>query len=90
MVIDNYYSFTYNLVDYLGRISRESIKVARNDEISIGEIKKMRPKNIVISLGSKTPAEAGIAEDVIRTYYQTVPSLGLCRGHQAIGEVFWG
>ena len=88
LMIDNYDSFTYNLVDYLGRISDEPLKVIRNDEIAPKAIKNLKPSCIVISPGPKSPSEAGISEDVIRMYYNVIPILGVCLGHQAIGEVF--
>lgn len=88
LVIDNYDSFTYNLVDYFGRLTAEDILVYRNDKISIAKIKELNPNYIVISPGPKTPKEAGISKDVIKTFGQTIPLLGVCLGHQAIGEVF--
>ena len=88
LVIDNYDSFTYNLVDYFGRISQQEIKVFRNDKISLSEIEAMSPDYIVISPGPKTPKEAGVSKDVIRHFGKTVPILGVCLGHQSIGEVF--
>jgi anthranilate synthase/aminodeoxychorismate synthase-like glutamine amidotransferase len=88
LMIDNYDSFTYNLVDYLGRISDEPLKVIRNDEIAPNAIKNLKPSCIVISPGPKSPSEAGISEDVVRMYYNVIPILGVCLGHQAIGEVF--
>jgi len=89
LVIDNYDSFTYNLVQYLGELGQK-LKVARNDEITIREIEKLRPKRIVISPGPGTPKEAGISMEVIRHFAEKVPILGVCLGHQAIGEVFGG
>ena len=90
LVIDNYDSFTYNLVDYLGKISDHSLEVYRHDAITLDEIEAKAPFAIVISPGPKTPSEAGISEDVIRRFGQTIPILGVCLGHQAIGEVFGG
>ncbi len=89
IVIDNYDSFTYNLVQYLGELG-ESPNVFRNDEISLDEIKKYSPKHIVISPGPGRPSQAGITEAVIKTFYKTIPILGVCLGHQAIGEIFGG
>jgi anthranilate synthase/aminodeoxychorismate synthase-like glutamine amidotransferase len=89
LVIDNYDSFTYNLVQYLGELGQK-LKVARNDEITIREIEKLRPKRIVISPGPGTPREAGISMEVIRHFAGKMPILGVCLGHQAIGEVFGG
>ena len=89
LVVDNYDSFTYNLVQYLGEMG-EKPAVYRNDEITIPEIKKLRPDRILISPGPKSPKEAGISREVIRTFAGQVPILGVCLGHQAIGEVFGG
>ncbi|MDD4179512.1 MAG: aminodeoxychorismate/anthranilate synthase component II [Candidatus Margulisbacteria bacterium] len=89
LVIDNYDSFTYNLVQYLGELGPE-IKVFRNDEITIPGIEKMKPTHILISPGPGVPSEAGISEDVIRRFGGHIPILGVCLGHQAIGEVFGG
>ena len=88
LVIDNYDSFTYNLVDYFGRISDQDIKVYRNDKLSLSEIKELSPDYICISPGPKTPKEAGISKDVIAQFGKDIPLLGVCLGHQAIGEVF--
>ncbi len=89
LVIDNYDSFTYNLVQYLGELKAAPV-VFRNDEISIAKIQKLRPKQIVISPGPCTPNEAGISCEVIRTFSGKVPILGVCLGHQCIGDVFGG
>jgi len=89
LVIDNYDSFTYNLVQYLGELGADP-RVWRNDEITIAQIKRLRPKRIVISPGPKTPKEAGISCDVIQTFSGKVPILGVCLGHQSIGYVFGG
>jgi len=89
LMIDNYDSFTYNLVQYLGELGEE-LKVYRNDKITIREIEKLKPKRIVISPGPGTPKEAGISEAVIKHFAGKVPMLGVCLGHQAIGEVFGG
>ena len=89
LVIDNYDSFTYNLVQYLGELG-EDLRVFRNNRISLDEIQHMKPTRIVISPGPGTPAAAGITEDVVRHFHKTTPILGVCLGHQAIGEVFGG
>ncbi|MCX5834296.1 MAG: aminodeoxychorismate/anthranilate synthase component II [Deltaproteobacteria bacterium] len=87
LMIDNYDSFTYNLVQYLGQLGR-AVAVYRNDEITLGEIEAMRPEAIFISPGPCTPKEAGVTVDVIRHFYRRVPILGVCLGHQAIGYAF--
>ncbi|MFA6320884.1 MAG: aminodeoxychorismate/anthranilate synthase component II [Candidatus Omnitrophota bacterium] len=89
LVIDNYDSFTYNLVQYLGELGAD-LKVFRNDKITISQIKKMKPGRILISPGPGEPRNAGISEEVIRQFSKTTPILGVCLGHQAIGEVFGG
>ena len=89
LIIDNYDSFTYNIVQYLYELGFES-KVFRNDEISLVEIENMKPSHIIISPGPKTPSEAGISEDVIKYFAGKIPVLGICLGHQAIAEVFGG
>jgi anthranilate synthase/aminodeoxychorismate synthase-like glutamine amidotransferase len=89
LMIDNYDSFTYNLVQYLGELGQE-LKVFRNDKISIAEIEAMRPERIVISPGPCTPKEAGISIGVIRHFAGKMPILGVCLGHQSIGEAFGG
>jgi len=89
LVIDNYDSFTYNLVQYLGELGSE-LEVYRNDKITIDGIKKRKPTKILISPGPGEPKDAGISEDVIRSLAGSVPILGVCLGHQAIGEVFGG
>lgn len=87
LMIDNYDSFTFNLVQYLG-ILGENIKVRRNDKVSLDEIKKMAPSKIVISPGPGRPVDAGMSKDIIRHFYKEIPILGVCLGHQCIGEVF--
>ena len=87
LVIDNYDSFTYNLVQYIGELGQE-VKVCRNDEITVDEIKKLNPSHIVISPGPGTPDDAGISKDVIFEFQGLIPILGVCLGHQSIGEVF--
>jgi anthranilate synthase/aminodeoxychorismate synthase-like glutamine amidotransferase len=89
LVIDNYDSFTYNLVQYFGELGEE-IKVYRNDKITLAGIKKLKPSRIVISPGPGTPDQAGISEEAIREFAGKTPILGVCLGHQAIGEVFGG
>ena len=89
LVLDNYDSFTYNLVQYLGELG-EDLRVFRNNKISLEEIERLKPERIVISPGPGTPADAGITEDVVRHFYNSIPILGVCLGHQAIGEVFGG
>jgi len=89
LVIDNYDSFTYNLVQYLGEL-RANPKVWRNDQISLAQIKRLKPKGIVISPGPCTPREAGISNDVIKTFSGQIPILGVCLGHQCIGASFGG
>jgi anthranilate synthase/aminodeoxychorismate synthase-like glutamine amidotransferase len=89
LMIDNYDSFTYNLVQYLGELGQE-IKVFRNDKITIAEIEELKPERIVISPGPCTPKEAGISIEVIRQFKGRMPILGVCLGHQSIGEAFGG
>lgn len=89
LLIDNYDSFTYNLFHTLNKNNRD-IKIVRNDEISVEDIKALNPKAIVISPGPKSPKEAGICLDTIKTYYKDIPILGVCLGHQSIGEAFGG
>ena len=88
-VLDNYDSFTYNLVQYIGEQGHEVI-VRRNDQISVDEIAELKPDHIVVSPGPCTPHEAGISIELIRTFAGKVPVLGVCLGHQAIGEAFGG
>jgi len=89
LVIDNYDSFTYNLVQYLGELGQE-LEVYRNDEIAIADINHKQPDHIVISPGPGRPDKAGISIEIIKKFYQKVPILGVCLGHQAIGEAFGG
>jgi len=89
LVIDNYDSFTYNLVQYLGEMGQE-LQVYRNDKITVEEIESLKPDRIVISPGPCTPTEAGISVDVVRTFAGKVPILGVCLGHQCIGYAFGG
>ena len=89
LVIDNYDSFTYNLVQYLGELGAD-VQVRRNDQITLGEIEAMRPAHILISPGPGRPEDAGISVDVIRQFGPATPVLGVCLGHQAIGVVYGG
>ena len=89
LVIDNYDSFTYNLVQYLGELG-EDVKVARNDEISIQEIEQLAPDHILISPGPCTPNEAGISLELLQHFKGIIPIFGVCLGHQAIGQAFGG
>jgi anthranilate synthase component 2 len=89
LMIDNYDSFTYNLVQYLGELGVE-VRVVRNDEIEIADIGEMGPEQIVVSPGPCTPNEAGISVETIRTYAGRIPILGVCLGHQSIGQAFGG
>ncbi len=89
LMIDNYDSFTYNLVQYLGELGAE-IEVRRNDQMTLEEIERMSPERIVISPGPKTPTEAGICLELIKRFSGVKPVLGVCLGHQAIGQAFGG
>jgi anthranilate synthase component 2 len=89
LVIDNYDSFTYNLVQYLGELGA-LVDVRRNDEITVDEIGRMRPDAIVLSPGPCTPAQAGVTVEAIRRWGREIPTLGVCLGHQAIGEAYGG
>ena len=89
LMIDNYDSFTYNLVQYLGELGVD-VRVYRNDQITVTEVERLAPEKIVISPGPCTPTEAGISCEVIRQFAGRVPVLGVCLGHQCIGEVFGG
>ena len=89
LMIDNYDSFTYNLVQYMGELGAE-IRVERNDRISIPEIESMGPKKIVISPGPCTPAKAGISVEAVKHFAGKVPLLGVCLGHQSVGAAFGG
>lgn len=88
-MLDNYDSFTYNLVQYLGELGEE-VRVFRNDQISIAEIERLRPKRLVISPGPCTPNEAGISLEIIHHFAGKIPILGVCLGHQCIGQAFGG
>jgi anthranilate synthase/aminodeoxychorismate synthase-like glutamine amidotransferase len=89
LIIDNYDSFTYNLVQYLGELGA-ALEVRRNDQTTVEEIQRMAPERVVISPGPKTPNEAGICLDIIQTLSDRTPILGVCLGHQAIGQAFGG
>ncbi|MBJ7259646.1 MAG: aminodeoxychorismate/anthranilate synthase component II [Chthoniobacterales bacterium] len=89
LVLDNYDSFTYNLVQYFGELGAD-LHVVRNDQITVAEIAKLAPEKIVVSPGPCTPSEAGISSAVIKTFGQRIPILGVCLGHQCIGEVYGG
>lgn len=89
LMIDNYDSFTYNVVQYLAELGAD-IKVVRNDEITVEEVGRLNPEKIVISPGPCTPNEAGVSLEVIKTYAGKIPLLGICLGHQAIGQAFGG
>ena len=89
LVIDNYDSFTYNLVQYLGELGAE-LRVFRNDRISVEEALALRPSKVLVSPGPCTPREAGVSCDIIRAFGPRTPLLGVCLGHQSIGEVYGG
>jgi anthranilate synthase component 2 len=89
LMIDNYDSFTYNVVQYLGELKAD-VQVYRNDEISIEQIEALNPERIVVSPGPCTPNEAGVSMEVIKTFAGKLPILGICLGHQSIGQVFGG
>lgn len=89
LMIDNYDSFTYNLVQYFSELGAD-VRVFRNDQVTLAELEVLAPERIVISPGPCTPNEAGISLDIIRTYAGRIPILGVCLGHQAIGQAFGG
>ncbi len=89
LMIDNYDSFTYNLVQYLGELGQE-LRVARNDAVTVDEVRRLAPSSIVISPGPGSPKDAGVSNELIREFAGTIPILGVCLGHQCIGEVFGG
>ena len=89
LLLDNYDSFTYNLAQYLGELGA-TVAVHRNDRITIGEIEALQPERIVISPGPGRPENAGISVEVLRTFGPTIPTLGVCLGHQAMGHAFGG
>lgn len=88
LIIDNYDSFTYNLYQYIGRY--EEVQVFRNDEISVEEVKLLKPKGIVISPGPGEPGNSGVCKEIVNNFKGEIPILGVCLGHQIIGEVFKG
>jgi anthranilate synthase/aminodeoxychorismate synthase-like glutamine amidotransferase len=91
LLIDNYDSFTYNLVQRLGEMdARVDVRVVRNDKITLDEIAALQPSHIIISPGPCTPKEAGISNDVLKRFASTIPTLGVCLGHQCIGHSFGG
>lgn len=89
LIIDNYDSFTYNLVQFLGELGAE-LQVVRNDQITLDEIRELNPERIVISPGPGVPDDGGISNDVIQTFGPSIPILGVCLGHQCIGQVYGG
>ena len=89
LVIDNYDSFTYNLVQYLGELGVE-MKVSRNDEITPRQIRALKPERLLISPGPCSPRESGLSNDIIKTFGPTIPTFGVCLGHQCMGHVFGG
>src|SRR5690606_7668356 len=89
LVIDNYDSFTYNLVQYLGELKAEVV-VRRNDQLTTDDVRSLAPERIVISPGPCTPREAGLSNDIIAQFGPTIPLLGVCLGHQCIGHTFGG
>jgi anthranilate synthase/aminodeoxychorismate synthase-like glutamine amidotransferase len=89
LMIDNYDSFTFNIVQYLGQMG-EDVQVFRNDRIALEEIKKLKPQAIFLSPGPCSPREAGITVEVVRNFYTSVPIMGICLGHQSIGYAFGG
>ncbi|HWI60743.1 MAG TPA: aminodeoxychorismate/anthranilate synthase component II [Symbiobacteriaceae bacterium] len=89
LVIDNYDSFTFNLVQFLGELGAD-LQVYRNDQLTVDEVRRLSPAKIIISPGPCTPNEAGISMDVIREMGPTTPTLGVCLGHQSIGQVYGG
>ena len=89
LLVDNYDSFTYNLAQYLGELGAE-VRVRRNDAVTLDEVAAMRPSHIVISPGPGRPEDAGVSLDVIRRFASSVPVLGVCLGHQAMGLAFGG
>ncbi|MCP4164342.1 MAG: aminodeoxychorismate/anthranilate synthase component II [Chloroflexi bacterium] len=88
-IIDNYDSFTYNLVQFLGELGAE-LRVWRNDEVTVEQLKELNPTHIVISPGPGEPTDGGVSNDVIKAFYETTPILGVCLGHQCMGYVFGG
>ena len=89
LVIDNYDSFTYNIVQYLGEMQVE-MQIFRNDQVSVDAVQKMNPERILISPGPCSPRESGLSNEIIRSFSSRIPTLGVCLGHQCIGHVFGG
>ena len=89
LMIDNYDSFTYNLVQYLNELGEE-VRVYRNDKISLDKVRELNPQMIVISPGPKTPDESGISLEIIKQFYKTIPILGICLGHQTLIQILGG
>tara|TARA_B100000700_G_scaffold39732_1_gene40087 strand:+ start:132 stop:704 length:573 start_codon:yes stop_codon:yes gene_type:complete len=89
LIIDNYDSFTYNIVQYIGELGAD-LEIFRNDKITLNDIETKSPSKIIISPGPCTPNEAGISIEVIKEFYQSIPILGVCLGHQSIGQAFGG
>lgn len=89
LILDNYDSFTYNLVQYFGELGAD-LRVVRNDRITVAEIESLAPARIIVSPGPCTPSEAGVSSEVIKTFGPRLPILGVCLGHQCIGEVYGG
>ena len=89
LVLDNYDSFTYNLVQYFGELGAD-LRAVRNDRITVAEIETLAPERIIVSPGPCTPSEAGMSSEVIKTFGPRLPILGVCLGHQCIGEVYGG
>ena len=89
LMIDNYDSFTYNIVQYLGELKAD-VQVVRNDEVSVDDIRALKPERIVVSPGPCTPNEAGISMEAIKSFAGELPILGICLGHQSLGQVFGG
>ena len=89
LVLDNYDSFTYNLVQYLGEM-RVKMEIYRNDQVTVDQVRTLQPERILISPGPCSPRESGLSNEIIRTFSATTPTLGVCLGHQCIGHVFGG
>jgi len=89
LIIDNYDSFTYNLVQYLGELGVD-MRIFRNDETSVDQVRRLQPGRILISPGPCSPREAGLSNEIIRTFGPNIPTLGVCLGHQCVGHVFGG
>ena len=86
LVLDNYDSFTYNLVQYLGELKRRELQVRRNDEVTLDQIRDLKPERILVSPGPCSPRESGLSNEVIRNFGQRIPVFGVCLGHQCIGR----